>query len=179
MLQMEKNRLEVTPPKTKSSVQRIIETLENEIESLQKNIKVHLDQNPDLKEQSQLLQTIPGIAEKTSCLLLGEIEFFRYQSAREVAATAGVTPKQEESGTSLKQTRLSKMGNGRIRKGLYFPAIVALQHNQIIKDFAKGLEKRGKTSMQIVCASMRKLLHIAFGVLKNKQPFDSNLAFAS
>jgi transposase len=179
MLQMERNRLEVTPNQTKSSVKRIIETLENEIEDLQKHIKEHIDQNPDLKEQSELLQTIPGIAKKTSNLLLGEIEFSRYKSAREVAATAGVTPKQAESGTSLKQTKLSKMGNGRIRKGLYFPAIVALQHNQIIKNFAKGLEKRGKTSMQIVCASMRKLLHIAFGVLKNKQPFDSNLAFSS
>jgi transposase len=179
MLQMEKNRLEVTPHKTKSSVERIIKSLADEIEDLQKSIKDHIDQNPDLKEQSELLQTIPGIAKKTSNLLLGEIEFSRYKSAREVAATAGVTPKQAESGTSLKQTKLSKMGNGRIRKGLYFPAIVALQHNLIIKNFAKGLEKRGKTAMQIVCASMRKLLHIAFGVLKNKQPFDSNLAFSS
>ena len=179
MLQMEKNRLEVTPQKTKSSVTRMIKTLENEIENLQKSITQHIDQNPDLKQQSELLQTIPGIAEKTSNLLLGEIEFSHYKSAREIAALAGVTPKKEESGTSLKQTKLSKIGNGRIRKGLYFPAMVATQHNEIIKEFAKGLEKRGKTSMQIICAAMRKLLHIAFGVLKNKQPFDSNLAFSS
>ena len=178
MLQMEKNRLDVAPDKTKPSIKRMIKTFENEIETLRKSIKEHIDDNPNLKEQDKLLQTIPGIGEKTSALLLGEIEFERYSSARQVAAFAGVTPKKAESGTSLKQTKLSKLGNGRIRKGLYFPAIVARQHNQTIKDFALRLEKNGKTSMPIVCASMRKLLHLAFGVLKHKQPFNPNLAFS-
>jgi len=62
---------------------------------------------------------------------------------------------------------------------LYFPAIVARQHNKIIKEFAERLKKRGKAPMQIVCAAMRKLLHIAFGVLKHKRPFDSSLAFSA
>ncbi len=177
MLQMEKNRLDVSPPKTKPSIKRIIKTFEKEIESLQNNIKDHIDRNPNLKEQDRLLQTIPGIGEKTAHLLLAEIEFARYDSARQIAAYAGLTPRKRESGTSLKQTHLSKQGNGRIRKGLYFPAIVAKQYNKIINDFANRLEKNGKTSMQIICAAMRKLLHIAFGVLKHKKPFDPNLAF--
>lgn len=179
MLRMEKNRLEVSSPKTKPSIKRIIKTFENEIETLRKSITDHLDNHPNLKEQSRLLQTIPGIGEKTAALLLGEIEFARYESARQVAAFAGVTPKKSESGTSLKHTKLSKLGNGRIRKGLYFPAIVARRHNQTINEFANRLEKNGKTQMQIVCASMRKLLHLAFGVLKHKQPFNPNLAFSS
>lgn len=179
MLQMEKNRLETAPSKTKPSINRIIKTLEKEIENLSKNIKEHIDQDPDLKEQNQLLQTIPGISQKTSSLLLSEIEFSRYDSARQVAAFAGVTPQKAESGTSLKQTSLSKLGNGRIRKGLYFPSVVAKKHNPIINDFANRLEKNGKTAMQIICASMRKLLHIAFGVLKHRQPFNPTLAFCS
>ena len=150
MLQMEKNRLAVSPVNTQPSVTRIIQTLAREIAALQTQIREHLDQNPDLKEQNELLQTIPGIGEKTAHLLLSEIEFSRYESARQVAAYAGVTPKKSESGTSLKQTNLSKLGNGRIRKALYFPAIVATQHNKIIKEFAGRLKKNGKTSMQIV-----------------------------
>lgn len=179
MLQMEKNRLDVSAPKTKPSIERMIETFEQEIKNLRKNIKDHIDQHPDLQEQSELLQTIPGIGEKTAHLLLAEIEFSRYDSARQIAAYAGVTPRKRESGTSLKQTNLSKLGNGRIRKGLYFPAIVAKQHNQIINTFANRLENNGKTPMQIVCAAMRKLLHIAFGVLKHKSPFNPNMVFSS
>jgi transposase len=179
MLQAEKNRLQVTPLKTKASVQRMIQSLEQEIQELQQSINDHLDENPDLKEQSQLLQSIPGIGEKTAQFLLSEIDFSRYETARAVAAYAGVTPKKKQSGTSVKSTKLSKLGNGRIRKGLYFPAIVAKQHNEIIKEFAKRLEKNGKTAMQIVCAAMRKLLHIAFGVLKNKTPFNPHLGFSA
>ena len=179
MLQMEKNRLDVSPAKTKPSIKRIIKTFEKEIENLKANIKEHINQNPDLKEQDKLLQTIPGIGEKTSYLLLSEIEFSRYDSARQIAAYAGVAPRKRDSGTSLNQTYLSKHGNGRIRKGLYFPAITATRYNKTINQFASRLEKNGKTPMQIVCASMRKLLHIAFGVLKHKSPFNPNLAFTS
>lgn len=179
MLQMEQNRLAVAPVKTKASVQRIIKVFEQEIAALQKSIEDHFDHYPALKEQSRLLQTIPGSGEKTADLLLAEIEFGRYQSAGEVAAYAGVTPKRKESGTSLHRTNLSKMGNKRVRKGLYFPAIVAAEHNRIVKEFAARLEGSGKTSMQVVCASVRKLLHIAFGVLKHKTPFDASLVFSS
>ena len=179
MRQMEKNRLDVSPAKIKPSIKRLIATFEKEISSLEKSIKNHFDNNSFLKDQAELLQTIPGIGEKTANLLLAEIEFSRYKSARAVAAFAGVTPKRKSSGTSLNKTHLSKLGNGRIRKSLYFPAVVATGHNRIIKEFASRLKENGKTKMQIVCAAMRKLLHIAFGVLKHKIPFDPNLAFSS
>jgi len=157
----------------------MIGLLKEEIKELEGQIKRHIDRNPHLKEQSELLQTIPGIGARTANLLLAEIEFERYSSARALAAQAGVVPRQKQSGTSLKQTSLSKLGNARLRKALYFPAIVARQYNEIIKEFAERLKKNGKTPMQVVCAAMRKLLHIAFGVLKHKRAFDASLAFSA
>ncbi len=179
MLQAEENRLTNAAPQIKSSIERIITLIKEEIGELERQIKQHISQNSNLKEQSELLQTIPGIGARTANLLLSEIEFERYSSARSIAAQAGVTPRKRQSGTSLKQTSLSKLGNARLRKALYFPAIVARQHNEIVKEFAKRLKKNGKTPMQIVCAAMRKLLHIAFGVLKHKRAFDASLAFSA
>jgi transposase len=179
MRQSEENRLANAPREVQSSIKRMISLLKEEIRELEEQIKEHIDNHPDLKEQSELLQTIPGIGERTANLLLSEIEFERYNSARAIAAQAGVTPRKRQSGTSLKQTSLSKLGNARLRKSLYFPAIVAKQYNEIVKEFAARLKKRGKAPMQIVCAAMRKLLHIAFGVLKHKRPFDSSLAFTA
>ncbi len=153
-----------------------------EIDKMRQEINQHPDQHPDqhpkLKEQHDLLLSIPGIGEKTAQFLLSEVDFARYDDARQFAATAGVTPRKQESGTCLKHTNLSKLGNGRIRKSLYFPAVVATRHNPIIKEFAERLKKNGKTKMPIVCAAMRKLLHQAFGVLKNNRSFDPNLTFA-
>lgn len=172
MLLSERNRLETAPETVRPSVKRVITDLEEEIENVQRLIKDHIDNNPDLKQQSKLLQTIPGIGEKTAQLLLGEIEFRSFSSARALAAYAGVTPRRYQSGTSLNRTRLSKLGNGRIRRALYFPAIVAVRYNQVINLFARRLKENGKTPMQVVGAAMRKLLHIAYGVIKNNRPFD-------
>jgi len=174
ILASERNRLDVAPGSVRASLKRVIAGLEKEIGDLQRLIKDHIDNNPDLKRQSDLLRTIPGIGEKTARLLLGEIEFRQFSSARALAAYAGVTPRRSQSGTSLNRTRLSKLGNGRIRKALYFPAIVAVKCNQIVKLFARRLSRNGKTPMQVVGAAMRKLLHIAYGVIKNNRPFDPN-----
>lgn len=172
MIAAEHNRLESCPKSVASSVKRVITGLEKEIDNLTGLIKDHIDNNPDLKQQSELLQTIPGIGEKTANLLLGEIQFRSFSSARAVAAHVGVTPRRYQSGTSLNRTRLSKIGNGRVRKALYFPAMAALKHNQVISLFARQLEKNGKTPMQVIGAAMRKLIHIAYGVIKHNRPFD-------
>jgi transposase len=178
ILQAEKNRLkESAPPEVQPSLQRMIDSIEKEIEEVTKLIKEHIDNNPTLKEQSDLLRSIPGIGEKTVPLLLGEIQFAAFDSARSVAAFAGLTPMKDQSGSSLNKTKLSKLGSGRVRKALYFPAIVALKYNGIIKNLAGRLSRKGLKPKQVVCAAMHKLLHIAFGVLKHHRPYDPNLAF--
>jgi transposase len=177
MLGSENNRLEVVSKNVRPSVKRMIRNIEKEIEELKRLIKEHMDNHPDLKQQSKLLESIPGIGTKTAQMLLSEIEFRQYTSARAVAAHAGLTPRKDQSGDTLNRTRLSKLGNGRIRKALYMPAIVATKYNKIICEFAARLSRTGKTPKQVVCAAMRKLLHIAFGVIKSNRPFDPNLGF--
>lgn len=176
MLVVETNRLEVAPDAVRPSMKRMVDNLKKEIENVQQLIKDHIDNNPNLRQQSDLLQSIPGIGEKTAQLLLGEIEFRQFESARALAAYAGVTPRKFQSGTSLNRTRLSKLGSGRIRKALYFPAITAVKYNKVIEQFARRLRESGKTPMQIIGAAMRKLLHIAFGVIKHNRPFDPDPA---
>ena len=175
----EQNRLDVAPEAVRPSLKRVIRDLKKEIDNVQRLIKDHIDNHPDLKQQSELLRSIPGIGEKTARLLLGEIEFRSFESARALAAYAGVTPRRSQSGSSLDWTRLSKLGSGRIRRALYFPAIVAVQYNNVVRSFARRLRENGKTPMQIVGAAMRKLLHIAFGVIKHNRPFDPDSAFSA
>lgn len=177
ILLSEQNRLsESAPREVKPSLRRMIENLEQEIAEVKKLIKEHIDNNPDLKQQIELLQSIPGIGEKTARTLLAELEFSAFDSARSLAAHVGLTPRKTQSGSSLDRTRLSKLGSGRVRKALYFPALSAVKHNEIVKNFASRLSQRGKRPKQVLCAAMRKLLHIAFGVIKHQRPFDSNLA---
>ncbi len=70
------------------------------------------------------------------------------------------------------RTRLSKIGNARLRKALYFPAITALRCSPSFQLWAEGLRQRGKCKMSVIGAAMRKLIHLAYKVLKTDRPFD-------
>ena len=126
------------------------------------------------KAVPHLLDSIPGSGETTAALLLAEIvDVAQYKSARQVAAYAGLVPRERRSGSSVRgRTRLSKIGNARLRKTLYFPAITALRCSEFFQTWAKGLRERGKCKMSIIGAAMRKLIHLAYGVLKTGKAFD-------
>jgi len=174
--QQQLNRLETTTTKTVvKSLRKLVTHLDAEIKRTEQQISDHVGRHPDLKQQCQLLQSIPGIGERTATRLLAEIEdISRYKSARQVAAYAGLTPRNNRSGTMRGQTRLSKIGNARVRKALFLPAMVAKQHNPVVRSFCQRLAQHGKNKMQLVGAAMRKLIHIAFGVLKSGKVFDPN-----
>ncbi len=176
MRQQETNRLEagINASSVKRSVADHIAYLDGQIAQTQSQIKDHINQNPSLSQQRDLLSSIPGIGELTAAKLLAEIiDIKQYRSARQVAAFAGLVPRHHQSGTSVRgKPRMCKVGAARLRKAMYFPAVVAMQHNPAIKEMSQRLKERGKCSMQIIGAAMRKLIHIAYGVLKSGKPFD-------
>jgi transposase len=122
----------------------------------------------------------PGFGPLTAAKLLGEIlDVKLYESARQLAAFAGLAPRLHESGSSIRRkARLSKVGAPRLRKALYFPAIVAMRHNPHVRAMSERLKERGKCPMQIIGAAMRKLAHLAYGVLKSGKPFDPEIKTA-
>ena len=172
--QQQLNRLETATTKAVvQSLRKLVRHVEAEIKRTEQQIKDHIDRHPDLKQQCQLLESIPGIGKRTATKLLAEIEnISQYRSARQVAAYAGLTPRNNRSGTMRGQTRLSKTGNARVRKALFLPAMVAKRHNPVVRSFCQRLAQHGKNKMQLVGAAMRKLIHIAFGVLKSGKVFD-------
>jgi transposase len=173
---MEENRLSsgITVEAVRQSVQEHLAYLNEQIKHTEELIRRHINNHPGLKRQSELLDSIPGIAEATAALLLSEItDIKQYRSARQVAAYAGLVPRERQSGTSVRgRARLSKIGNARLRRALYFPAITALRCSPFFQAWAEGLRERGKCKMTVICAVMRKLIHLAYGVLKNGKPFD-------
>lgn len=158
-----------------ANLKQHIQYLDKQIQQLEKMIKDHIDRHPGLRGQCDLLTSIPGIAETTSANLISELCFDQFSTARQAAAYAGLTPSDHESGTSVKgRPRLSKIGSRRLRKALYMPALTAMRYNPTLRDFSNRLEQKGKVGKVIVSAVMRKMIHIAFGVLKSGRPFDPN-----
>lgn len=179
--QQESNRLEVCHASVRDSVQAIIIALDAESADIKRRINDFIDRDPDLRNKRELLESIPGIGEATSAQLLTWLsEPEKFSSAKAAAAFAGLTPCVRESGSSVRvRASLSKRGDARLRKALYMPAVVAMRYNPLMKTFAKRLSERGKPTMVILGAIMRKLVHMAYAILKSGQAFEANRGLAA
>lgn len=157
------------------SIRAHVDHLDAQIKELQQQIADHIDRHPDLRQKAELLTTIPGVGDKTAATLLSELpDVEQFKSAKQVAAHAGLVPAHRQSGSSVHgRSHLSKIGNALLRSSLYFPAIVAMHHNPVMVAFARRLLAAGKAKKLIVAAIMRKLLHMVYGILKTKRPFDA------
>jgi transposase len=162
MLTQEKNRLAAGGliPAVDASLTNHIAVLEAALADLDAAISRHVDTHPGLRQQRDLLVTIPGIGKTTAARLLAECRAITaFESARAYAAFAGLVPREAQSGTLRGRPRLSKLGSSRLRLALYFPALSAIRHNPPLVAFAARLAAAGKHKMVIVAAVMRKLLH--------------------
>ena len=178
MKQQEVNRLKVAEPIIAGDIEQHIQSLSEQIEQLRKKISDHIDDDPDLHKQKELLLSIPGIGEKTIAILLSYFSSIqKFSNAKKLAAFCGVTPKICDSGSSIsKYRRMSKVGAADLRKALFYPSMVALRFNPSLQLLQQRLSKEGKPKMVIIGAAMRKLVHIIYGVLKNQTPFEANYA---
>jgi len=180
MRTQESNRLDVSREAVCNNIQDHLNWLDTEIKHLVQAINSHIDNHPNLKEQRDLLDTIPGLGERTIAIILAfYADTQRFANSRQAAAFAGLDPRQHESGSSVKgKPRLSKVGHAFLRKALYMPAMVTLYKTAWGKPFKQRLAASGKPPKLIIGAMMRKLIHVAFGVLKSQKPFNPDLHVA-
>lgn len=174
MLTQEKNRLKITPKALKADIEVHIEFLQEQVKTVKKRLLDHIQAHDSLQGQHQLLTTIVGVGDSTAARVLAEIgSINHFASAGQLAAFAGLTLQEHMSGTSVQgKTRLCKIGNRRLRKALYFPALNLMRRCPQAQVFRERLLAAGKPKMQVVGAMMHKLIRIIYGVLKSGQPFD-------
>ena len=169
------NRLDV-----QNSSEAVIQHLQAQLELLEEQIQHtlclihdHIDRYPDLKRQRDLLDSIPGIGDLTASYLMAELgDIRRFQDVGEVVAFVGLNPRQHQSGKKQTTHGISRMGRAALRAALYMPAIVAKRCNPRLQVWANQLSQRGLTGKQVIVALMRKLVHLAYGILKSGRAFD-------
>jgi transposase len=175
MIQMERNRQDTAEDNVVGSINTVLATLEAELKAMRKAIRDHINNDPDLKQRGDLLDSIPGIGEASiAYLLIALSTHHNFNNAKQVVAFAGLAPAPRESGQWRGNTHIAKNGDSALRKALYMPALVAWKHNPFIRVFCERLKANGKNGKAVVCAAMRKLIHLAFGLLKSGKPFDPN-----
>jgi len=169
MLTQEKNRLGTAHKSVIPLIKEHMNYLNKEIKRVRNQIADLIDQNPNLRQKKELLGSIPGIGKATTAVILVELDNLeKFNHVRELVAFVGLAPRETLSGSPIKgKSRLCKIGHARLRKALYMPALVSIQCNPVMIAFYNRLKEKGKNGKVIVCAIMRKLVHIIFGILKS------------
>jgi transposase len=149
--------------------------LERRMERLKTEALELVSSVPELARSQRHLISVRGIGAASAIQLLAELLVLPADmSARQWVAHAGLDVRSCQSGSSVHyRPRISKVGNARIRRALYMPALVAVQHEPSVKGLFEKLTERGKKPMVAYVAVMRKLLHAIYGMLKNDEDFDA------
>src|SRR5262249_36627898 len=114
----------------REAIEEHIEYLDGAIRELQAKALEVVASSPVLEVAFAHLVSVKGIAAASAVAILAELAVLpQDMSAREWVAHAGLDPRRHESGTSVKgPVRISKVGNRHLRRALYMPTIVAVQH---------------------------------------------------
>ena len=186
MMAAEKNRLhaaslsEALPAIIRRDVLRSIQTQQRAIDRLTRAAQEFIADDPELARRYELLLSLPGFGATSALHTLAELTLLPAgMGVRQWVAYAGLDPREYTSGTSVhKKVRISKAGNQHLRRSLYMPALVAVRHDPHVRAYYEHLLARGKTKMQALVATMRKLLHAIFGMFKHDQLFDGAKVYA-
>lgn len=158
------------------SLKQMARQTERQILAMDAACRTLVKQDSAMKEDQARLTSVPGIGEVSALKLMAELGNVEGRSVKQVVAHSGLSPKERTSGISVRgRSRISKIGNHHLRTALYFPAMVACRFNPVIKAFYEKLVVAGKPKKVALIAVMRKLLHLAYGILKNKTVFNPKL----
>jgi transposase len=161
-------------PTVRAMLKRHVRQLVRDEKRLEEHIRQALSLTPQLRHDAALLQTVYGVGLITAASVLSELgDLRRFKKARQLTAFAGVSPRQERSGTSVrKRTRMSKKGSARVRQVLYMAAMTVIGGDNDLADDYRRLVAAGKAKMAALGVVMRKLLVVMRAVLISGEPFD-------
>ncbi len=154
-----------------------LKALEKTKTTVEKQLHALVKAHRDVGSQVKALTAVSGIGFLTASAIVAKLPAQRLRNGKAAAAYVGLAPSERQSGTSVHgKPRICKTGNASLRRDLYMPALVAMRHNLILRDFAERLKQRGKPAKVIIAAVMRKLAVLAFTILK--QGLSSRAALA-
>lgn len=126
------------------------------------------------QQQLTLLTSIPGIGTKTALFLIVITDgFSKFETAAQLCSYVGITPVIRESGSSVRaQSRISKIGNKKLRNLLFLCAFSACKHNKACRALYERIINKGKSKKLALIAVANKLLKQCFAIAKSGLPYD-------
>lgn len=175
MLVAEKLRLDVADEYSKSSVERMIELIETELQTCRSEMQQLIESNVELKRKQKILESVTGIGRTTAQILLPIlIDVDKFPNHKKLISYLGLSPIIRKSGKYQGKERISKMGDSAVRKSLYMPARAACTRSKLWRGWFDSQVERGKHPKQVYIMMMSKIIKYAYYCIKRNEMFDES-----
>jgi transposase len=154
------------------SLKRDLKHLDKEINALEQRVLLLVKQ--EQQHQLTLLKGIPGLGTKTALFLIVITDGFdKFETSGQLCSFVGITPTIRQSGSSVRgKSRISKVGNQKLRNLLFLCAFSACKHNKACREIYERIVNKGKSKKLALIAVANKLLKQAFAIAKSGLPYD-------
>ena len=162
-----------------ASIEAHVAYIDTQIAAISKMVDELIASDTAQQTNRALLQSIPGIGEVTSAIILAELPNIAEFTPKALAAFAGLSPTEHSSGTSVRaSSHISRIGSARLRSVLYMAALSAKRYNPRLADFVRRMNDAGKPKKVTLIAIARRLLVYAHAGIRTQTAFDPTLAVA-
>jgi transposase len=171
MLNSEQKRAHSVRSSTaKADIETNIQWLKQRIKGMDEQIDQLRQDNEESKKQYELLTSVPGVGRVTAVTLLSMLPELGELPLKKLSSLVGIAPMNCDSGQMRGKRRIIG-GRARVRAVLYMSALVAIQHNPVIKAFYQKLLQAGKAKKVALIACAHKLLGFLHAIVKSQKPW--------
>ncbi len=109
-----------------SQLDRLIDTIDQQLKQLSKVIDEHINSNKEVSEKVKGICKIKGVGTFTIAVVIAETNGFAlFKNIPQLISYSGYDVVENQSGKHVGKTKISKHGNGHIRRALHMPALHA------------------------------------------------------
>jgi len=162
---------------SKKRREKLLEQFTEYIESLEDQIIIVIEQNPDIKKKYELVRSVKGIGLINAVnTIVYTNNFTSFQTARQYACYIGIAPFEHSSGTSIKgRTMVSQLGNHQLKCELTMAARNAITTDPWLRNYYKRkMAEKGNVvgAYGVVLNAVKfKLVVRMFAVVKSGSPY--------
>ncbi len=159
---------------------QLIKAIEIQILKIEADIEKSILGDQELKKQSELIKSVPGVGKVVSWTLIAKTEgFTTISDPRKLACYCGVAPFDYQSGTSIRgRSRVSMFADKNMKTLLHLAAMSAIRLNNELKMYYQRKVGEGKNKMSVLNAVRNKIIHRVFAVIKNQTIYKNDLVLS-
>jgi transposase len=140
-----------------------------------KVVETKLNAMAEASPAVRLVRSVPGLGARSAEVIVTSLDNpKRFKTGKQVGAYAGLAPRQYQSGDSDRQGSITRKGNPLLRSMLVEVAWLGRQHNPQIKKMFDHLAEGKKGRKAAAVAVARRLLVMAWAMLRDNKPYDPN-----